>query len=197
MSRLKQRVVGRIFSCVRIPPRCVAWGLSVLLMMLSGLQVGQARSDSHRGQGERRASVYDRAGDWTLHGLDGDEMAFSDCKGKMVFLNFWATWCKPCIAEMAAIRKLRKDMKDEDIVFLLVTPEREETVRVFLEKHPLKLPVYLSGEGAPKMFQPDKFPYTVIINAQGNIVFRRTGSMKWDKPACCDLIRGFMPDKES
>jgi len=189
-----QCVVRRIFSCVRIPPKCMAWGLSVLLMILSGLETGHARSDGNRGQGGSQSSVYDRASDWTLHTLDGEKVSFSDYQGKTVFLNFWATWCKPCISEMESIQKLKSDMKDENIAFLLVTREKKETVHNFMKKHPLKLPIYRSGEGAPKMFKPDKFPYTLIIDEQGNVVFRRTGSMDWHKPAFRQLVKSFMPE---
>jgi thiol-disulfide isomerase/thioredoxin len=197
VSLYRQRFLRRVFSSVPIPSGCVAWGLSALIVIWSGIETVHARSGPHGGHRGDRASVYDRAGDWSLHTLDGKALSFSECKGKMVFLNFWATWCKPCIAEMAGIEKLKRDMKDENMVFLMVTEEAEETVRAFLKKHPIKLPVYRSGKGAPKMFKPRKFPYTLIIDKDGNIVFRRTGSMEWDQPACRDLIRGFMPARET
>jgi thiol-disulfide isomerase/thioredoxin len=142
-----------------------------------------------RSSSSKPATVYEKAGDWSLKTLDGKNMAFTDCRGKVVFLNFWATWCVPCTEEMPGIQRLAKNLKDQDVVFLLVTDEKEDKVLRFLKKHRLDLPVYIRGKKAPKCFKTKQLPITYILDRQGNIAMRRTGSTDWDDAVCEKFIR--------
>src|SRR5271170_1291972 len=83
---------------------------------------------------------------WRVRGLGGNEVTLGDFKGKVVFLNFWSTTCEPCIAEMPGIEGLRISQKDEKVAFLAVTEDDDSTVREFLKKHTLQVPVYLSSD---------------------------------------------------
>jgi len=126
---------------------------------------------------------------WSYRALDGKEIMFSELKGKVVFINFWATWCKPCVAEMPSIQSLYNSLKDEDIVFLLVSDEDEETVRKFLDKKQFTFPVYLRDKEVPKVFKTMGIPATFILDREGSVVFKHVGSAKWDDESCLSFIR--------
>ena len=154
----------------------------LFLTTVLGLQKGEAGTKSPDPSGGKRPTVYEKAGDWTFKTLDGKSVAFSDFRGKVVFLNFWATWCAPCVEEMPGIDKLAKKLKNEDVVFLLITDEKEKKVRHFLEKHPMDLPIYVRGKKCPKTFKTKRLPITYILDRQGNIAMRRTGCTEWNEP---------------
>lgn len=127
--------------------------------------------------------------DWSVKALDGREVALSEFKGKVVFLNFWATWCVPCVAEMPSIQSLHQMFKTDDVVFLLISDEDAQTVKEFLAGHQYDLPVYLSDEDPPNIFQMQGVPTTFIVNRDGLVVFRHVGAAKWDDEACRSFIQ--------
>jgi thiol-disulfide isomerase/thioredoxin len=177
----------------RVAAGQMAWRV---LMLLAGLAVfpgvsaaGQEPAGDSKG---KRPSVYDSACNWKIRNLEGKEILFSDCKGKVVFLNFWATWCGPCVDEMPGIAKLYDSVNKDDVVFLLVSNENGDTVRKFLDKHLLPLPVYLGGDNVPKLFKTQKLPVTYIIDREGGVSFRCTGSATWEDPAYADLLRNLV-----
>ena len=78
---------------------------------------------------------------WQLEGLNAENINFNELKNKVVFVNFWATWCPPCRAEMPMIQELYNDYKDK-IEFVFVTNESWETVEKFYLKYNYNLPIY-------------------------------------------------------
>lgn len=164
----------------------------VLLAAWTDLGRVEAMPQSPKPSKVQRISVYERIGPWCIRTLDGKEVAFSECKGRVVFLNFWATWCVPCVEEMSSIQRLFNLMKCDDVAFLLITDEKEKTVRAFLDKQHLTLPIYLRDKKVPKVFKTRRLPVTYILDREGMIAFRRTGSAEWDDPACQKLIRDLM-----
>ncbi len=129
--------------------------------------------------------------DWSVRNLDGTQIALSDFKGKVVFLNLWATWCLPCVAEMPSIQSLFSGLKEDDVVFLLITDENAETVEGFLRDRQLDLPFYIYEE-LPDVFRPPGVPTTYVINRDGLIVYRHVGAAKWDGDVFRDFIRSLM-----
>jgi thiol-disulfide isomerase/thioredoxin len=164
------------------------WAFSIGILFL-GPTVGSQNAKAETRAHTKQKTIYDQVDDWSLKTLDGKTIAFSDFRGKVVFLNFWATWCEPCVSEMPGIQRLIGIMKDHDVAFLLVTDEKKEKVCRLLEKHGMELPVYIQDQNRPKMFKTKKLPITYILDKEGNIAMRRTGSTEWDDPACQDFIR--------
>lgn len=118
---------------------------------------------------------------WTLQSIDGEVVQLSELKGKVLFINFWATWCPPCIAEMPAIQKLYDQYKNNpDIVFLFVTDDKTDQVKDFMTRHQYNLPVYRSLDVIPEELQTRSIPKTYLIDKEGSIVISKTGSAKWD-----------------
>lgn len=121
---------------------------------------------------------------WLLQGQDGNSYSFSDLQGKVIFLNFWATWCPPCIAELPEIDALYEAWGDK-VVFLLVSNQEAPEVEAFLEKrgYGKDLPVYYPATALPDALQYSALPTTIIISKEGKIVTRKTGAANWNSKA--------------
>ena len=115
--------------------------------------------------------------DFTVTLTDGSTFTLSDHEGKVILLNFWATWCGPCVGEMPAFEKLQETY-GEDLVLLAVNSgEDEGTVTSFLEKNGYTFPVALDPEYAVAMLYPiDAIPYTVIIGTDGKVAVTQVGA---------------------
>ncbi|RZK71909.1 MAG: TlpA family protein disulfide reductase [Pedobacter sp.] len=114
--------------------------------------------------------------------VNGAVVQLSDLKGKVVFINFWATWCPPCIAEMPSIDRLHKKYKKgEDVVFLLVDVDRNFRSSVeFMKQQKLDLPLYIAETAIPVAYFSGSMPTTVILDKAGNIVFQHIGAADYD-----------------
>lgn len=116
--------------------------------------------------------------DWLLRDSYGEKVDFNSFKGKKIVINFWATWCPPCIAEMPSFQKLYNEF-GQDVVFLFVTNEDEETVKHFLTKRKLQLPIYHEITNPIPEFEGNNLPTTFIINENQEIVVKKIGSADW------------------
>ena len=118
--------------------------------------------------------------DWTVQSLDGQDFKMADARGKVVFLNFWATWCSPCVAEMPSIQQLHEKLKDEGVVFVCVSNEETSKVSRFVKEKGFTFPIYTIRGAPPGVFKTRGIPTTFIISPDGKIAFRYVGSAKWD-----------------
>ncbi len=125
---------------------------------------------------------------WTIFDLDGNRIPFNHFQGQAIFLNFWATWCAPCIAEMPDIQALYDQFGDE-AAFVLVSDEKPERIRDFMESRGFDMPVYLRRGGAPPDFASRTIPITFVIAPDGRIVIRKTGVAKWNSSSMQSLMR--------
>ena len=114
----------------------------------------------------------------------GNIVSLSDLKGKVVFLNFWATWCPPCIAEMPSINQLRQSFKDQnDLVFMLVDVDNNlKKSTAFMKKKNFDLPVYTPAGAIPSKYLEGAIPTTVIIDKKGEIIARIEGGRDYNSP---------------
>jgi thiol-disulfide isomerase/thioredoxin len=125
---------------------------------------------------------------WRLRALDGSPITLDAFQGQILFINMWATWCGPCVQELASIQALVESMKDSGVAFLLVSPEDPEPVRRFLRVHGYDLPVYLEAQEMPPAFGLRALPTTFVVDRQGRIVLRHRGAADWDQ----DPVRRFL-----
>ncbi|MEZ4796381.1 MAG: TlpA disulfide reductase family protein [Flavobacteriaceae bacterium] len=116
---------------------------------------------------------------WKLKDLNGNELNFADAKGKVVFLNFWATWCPPCIAEFQSIQDLYDDYK-EKVVFLLVSDESPEIIKKFLDKKGYDIQIFNPLTSYTEDFKIRSIPRTYIIDKEGYIVVDKKGAANWN-----------------
>jgi len=130
-----------------------------------------------------------------LNDLDGKAWSLSDLRGRAVLLNFWATWCEPCRAEMPSLQALAQRHAADGLVALTVNyQESDLTIRRFLEKTPITLPVLLDRDGAAsKAWTPRVFPSTVLIDRTGRPRRVVVGEVDWSgedaKAWMADLLK--------
>ena len=116
---------------------------------------------------------------WQLEDLEGKSFNYASTTNKVVLINFWATWCPPCIAEMPNLEKLHNDYKDK-IVFLFVSNEDNEIISKFVNKNEYSFKVHRSISEYPKDFNVSSIPRTFLIDKMGNIVIDKTGAANWN-----------------
>lgn len=126
--------------------------------------------------------------DFDLVDLKGERTSVAAYRGKVIFINFWATWCPPCVAELPGIADLYRDTPSDEIVFLLISSdERHEKLQVFIERKEYgDLPVYqVPGQNGrlPGMYRTGSIPSTFVIDKQGNIRMKREGMADFDNEA--------------
>lgn len=124
---------------------------------------------------------------WNLQGSDAAIYNFNKAKGHVVFINFWATWCPPCIAEMQSINQLYKDYS-KDVVFLLVTSENEKKVSNFILKNNYDFNFYMPLSEEPDLLDTSSIPQTYVIDKSGNIVIEKNGAANWNSESVRNLL---------
>ncbi len=113
-------------------------------------------------------------------------------KGKVVFINFWATWCPPCIAEMGSVNALYNKLKDDPrFVFIIADVDNNNfnASGAFMGKHQYHLPVYQSASSVPGNLFTGTIPTTLIIDSKGNLVQRHEGIANYDTKDMLDFLR--------
>ena len=119
---------------------------------------------------------------WILAWDQDEPFYFSNVQDEVVFLNFWATWCPPCVAELPEIQKLYEKWGDK-VVFMLATNESPEVVKAFMDKHGYVLPVFYIGTQPPEKLAHNSYPTTFIISRDGRVVSKKKGAANWDSRA--------------
>ena len=126
---------------------------------------------------------------WKLKSDANTTLIFKETEGKVVFINFWATWCPPCIAEMPNLQALYSDYNDK-VVFLFVTSDDFKTVDQFKKKKGFDFLVFNPLNEIPKELATRSIPRTFIINKNGAIVVDESGAIDWNS----DTVRGQLDD---
>ncbi len=149
--------------------------LAVVIAAAIGLQTLQ----------RSRAGGYE-APDFEFPDLQGQVHKLSDLRGKIVFLNLWATWCPPCIAEMPSIEALHRRFRGDDLVILAVSEdaEGEKAVRPLIEQLGVSFPVLLDPDGAlSPRYGVTGYPETFVIGRDGRVIEHFVGPTDWVTPA--------------
>jgi len=134
---------------------------------------------------------------WSVQPIAGDhKIPLSSLKGKVIFLNFWATWCGPCRMEMPSIEKLYQRYKNTDVVFLCVSQEDPTTLRPFVQKNEMEVPVYTARK-IPAFFNLTALPTTFIISRSGKVALSRTGANLWNKEDTTSLLDTLLAEAPS
>jgi thiol-disulfide isomerase/thioredoxin len=125
---------------------------------------------------------------WKLRGLNTPNINFTELEHKVVFVNFWATWCPPCRAEMPMIQKLYDDYKDK-VAFVFVTTENWNTVEKFFNEERYDLPVYNSyGLPPNKLSETNSIPASYLLDNEGNILISKVGAADWNSNKVRELL---------
>lgn len=121
-----------------------------------------------------------------LTDLKANPISLKEYNGKTIFLNFWATWCKPCKEEMPSIEKAQNILQNEKIVFLLASSESAEEIEEFKANHNYKFK-YIRIENSEEL-NIQALPTTFIFNPEGKLVFSESGFRKWDEKNNIDIL---------
>jgi thiol-disulfide isomerase/thioredoxin len=140
--------------------------------------------------------------EWSLVDLNDQPVRFTRFKGKPIFLNIWATWCGPCVAEMPSIARLAQDpkLRGKGIEFVCVSVDRStELVREFVKDKGWPMTI-LRAEQLPAVFRSEGFPTTFLIGPEGRIAGFLVGATKWDEAHAVDfllkLADGTLPNRK-
>ena len=127
--------------------------------------------------------------------LDNRQLRLSEFRGKVVFLNFWATWCKPCEEEMPSMERLHQQFKDKGLVVLAISEDAggATVVAPFLKKHKLTFPVGLDPKtSVAALYGVWGVPATFIIDRRGNRALFANGPREWDGPHAQALFQSLL-----
>jgi peroxiredoxin len=189
---------ARILSAIALGALLIAIGLISFVNLSSRRMLSSPRLDSAAAPLSQPATVAagKLAADFTLKDLKGDKISLASLRGKVVFLNIWATWCAPCREEMPSIESLYKDFKSKkDFVVLAVSQDTDDdTVRPFVEQNHLQFTVLLDPRNeVGERYDVNGIPETFIIGRDGRIVAHHVGPYDWSntdiREALLELIK--------
>jgi len=129
-----------------------------------------------------------------LRDLDGKEHKLADYKGKVVVLNFWATWCDPCREEMPAMQRLQDRLAGKLVILAVDYGEGPPRISEFLKKVPVKFTVLLDRDtSAATAWKVKVLPTTLVIDPEQKVRFVAVGDVGWDTPAVESEIIKLLP----
>lgn len=174
------------------PNVLAATALWLLLSPGIGAETASAAQDS-KDAGAPLEPIEPRpaAPDFTLSGPHGELYRFSDMRGKPIIVNFWATWCPPCRAEMPSLQRAWEAVEEEGILILAINVgEDAATVREFLAEVPVDFPLPLDTDSEVTQGWPLKgLPTTFVVDPDGRLAYRAEGERDWDDVELLGLVR--------
>jgi len=171
------------------------------LVVLSGHRGARLATSSGIGSGsEAPVAAGSQAANFKLEKLDGTTVSLESLRGKVVFLNVWATWCEPCREEMPSMQTLYDDFKaNKDFVMLAVSQDTEsrDEVVAYVKKHGYHFDVLLDPKNAvAEAYKVSGVPETFIIDREGRIVAHHSGAFDWSQPAIRDALEELLKDNK-
>ncbi|NQX63980.1 cytochrome c biogenesis protein CcdA [Paenibacillus qinlingensis] len=158
------------------------------VVQTSSLQTVDANTESTEGATAPNTLLLDvqereNAIDFTVTDLHGQRVTLSDLKGKNVYINFWATWCKWCIKEMPDMEKVYHDYKDDNIVILAVdVGESQDKVSQYLKEHPYSFRIVLDPDKkVTQAYKLRSIPVSIFVDKQGRVAYNRVGTLTEDQ----------------
>jgi len=163
--------------------------VALLLIVVVALAFSYAHLQPPRGSGLAAGA---QAPPFALPVRGGGSLDLASLAGKVVVVNFWATWCPPCVAEMPSLDRLHRTLSDEGLVVLAVSVDEDESaLAAFVETAGLTLKVLGDPGGAvsSSVFRVTGYPETLVIGRDGVIVEAYRGPADWDTPEALDHFR--------
>jgi len=131
------------------------------------------------------------APDFTLPKLEGGDISLKDFRGRVVVLNFWATWCPPCVEEMPSLTSFAEQMDPAGVTVLGVSVDHDaEALRKFVQHNDVRFPIARDmGQRVSSQYGTFKYPETYIIDREGNISEKMLGAVNWQDPRIVSRVR--------
>ncbi len=143
------------------------------------------------GAGLTRFQDRSPAPDFELNDIEGATHRLSDYRGKVIVINFWATWCPPCREEMPSMDRAWETLKEDGVLMLAVNVgEDEDTIFQFTASYPVRFPLLMDRDSKVVEAWPVKgLPTTFVVDPEGHLVYQAIGGRSWDDPALLDQVR--------
>ena len=134
--------------------------------------------------------------DFTLQDLDGKSVTLKEFRGKVVFVNFWATWCPPCRDEMPSMQKVYSEYREKGLVMLAINfMETPNTIRPFVSEYKLTFPILLDSGTVMVSYAVLGLPATYLIDRQGKAAARALGARDWNNQESLRMIRKLLDER--
>lgn len=139
------------------------------------------------------------APDFSLPGVTDEVIKLSDYKGKIILLNFWATFCVPCRLEMPSLQALSEKYHNDNLEIIAISVDhgREKSVKKWIAKNNLDFPIALEGQNAGNAYEVSALPVTFIIGKQGQLIGRILGEREWNSEETTQLIELLLAEEDS
>lgn len=155
---------------------------AAVIFCLGGCQREQKQQEQKKQEQKQETSENSKAPDFTAELADGSSFTLSEQEGKVVLLNFWATWCSPCVEEMPALEKIHKDYAEQVKVVAVDCGEDKAVVDSFLKENEYTFSVgYDENNEISRKYPVTGIPYTLIIGSDGVVKKTFTGSLGAEK----------------
>ena len=128
---------------------------------------------------------------FSLRNLKGNMEGLDDHLGKVIVVNFWATWCVPCVKEMPSFENLYRRYRSQGLTLLAVSLDKGDSTKVqeFADKHKLSFPILLDTKRvAEKLYPSFSIPFTYVIDKQGRVVARVDGAKNWESSETFEAV---------
>lgn len=140
------------------------------------------------------------APNFTLRDINAEEYRLSDHRGEIIVLNFWATWCSPCLRELPHLNRIDKNYEDRDVNVVAVNIDAARhisKVKAYVKSRKYAFTILIDGDTTVvSQYSPSKtIPYTVVIDRQGRIVHFHTGYTSGDEDIYIDLIEEMLENE--
>ena len=158
---------------------------------------GPRAADPFAAFGTKPVATPQPAADFRLPSLSGGEVSLADFRGRLVLLNFWATWCEPCRREMPGLEHLARRYRDRGLTVLAINEDDDGGARAarFVARYALTYPVLLDRDSAVgRRYGVRALPMSYLIDAQGRMLPAIAGAREWDGPAAQALIEPHLPN---
>ena len=175
-------------------PRAAGWGVVVFgaLALLHGFAAAQEPDQAPLQVLEPRKSVYE----FSLPDLNGKTWNLKDLRGKVVFVNFWATWCPPCREEMPAMQQLYQEYRDKGLVMLGINfMESPNTIKPFVSEYKLTFPILLDSGTVMVLYGVLGLPATYLVDRKGKAAARALGARDWKNKESVRVIQKLLDER--
>jgi peroxiredoxin len=177
MMSLRESIPPRL---VLIPGVVILFLLSFLILIPPQLVAGEWLPENERIDVNLAGTFYD---------VRGNKISFDKFRNEVVMLNFWATWCAPCLIEMPSMASLSEEFEGKGLHVVAISNEDQETISHFVDRNPYPFTFLIDRDGSlSQRLGVWALPLTIILDRNGKLTYFHQGAQHWDTPHLRKLI---------